>query len=206
MVPISGPIAGPPESRPFLDSTSGFETTAEELQAPPPNAKTKHKHRLLSTHTTHLPKRDSVHLPPPARHRAILAKGMTDHPFWEQRSPLAAENPAQCPPVLGAQRLSTSAIRALACARNGYACALGGPQRGAPYVYDLLIRSARSDLRNLAARSRPFHQNHRCRRLLMLPASCTRRRRRTSNTARPSCMAIPEGDKPVLHRLHRHLP
>src|SRR6185312_11266284 len=44
--------------------------------------------------------------------------------------------------VLGAERLSTSAVGTLARARNGEARALGGSQRGAPYVYDLLIRSA----------------------------------------------------------------
>src|SRR3954451_4515182 len=61
MVPISGPIAGAPESRPFLvstfDSTSGFEPTDQELQAAPHNANSKHKQRLLVTHTTHLPKK-----------------------------------------------------------------------------------------------------------------------------------------------------
>src|SRR3954471_4224393 len=56
MVPISGPIAGAPESRPFLDSTSGFEATDQELQAAPHNANRKHKQRLLITHTTHLQK------------------------------------------------------------------------------------------------------------------------------------------------------
>ena len=43
--------------------------------------------------------------------------------------------------VLHAQGVSTSAVRTLARARNRQARALGGAQRRAPYVYDLLIRS-----------------------------------------------------------------
>src|SRR6476620_5669686 len=61
MVPISAPIAGAPESRPALDSTSGFESTDCPLQAAPHNTKTEHTDWLLSPHTAHLPKAASVH-------------------------------------------------------------------------------------------------------------------------------------------------
>src|SRR6185437_15553704 len=62
-------------------------------------------------------------------------------PFWEHISPIPTVNPEQCPPYWaqsGSPQVQSEHWPALGTGRH----ALGGSQRGAPYVYDLLIRSA----------------------------------------------------------------